>query len=205
MNLTPEERSIALAKPTPKPSYTRTSPRSVKKERQPSTMSLPAGFSTRERVPFLSRPSSQMSYASSSTAYLPARNYSLERLATLFRYALDREEPVQGFSKELEHALAYVQQGFEVLVGEKVQENGEEGNESTIVVAKHQDQVAKGAVGGKKGNVSVNAKQKMAAAVDEKLEDEIDLLAIQHYEMAAALLEQQKKASPNIAANPVVS
>jgi hypothetical protein len=138
-----------------------------------------------------------MSYASSSTAYLPARNYSLERLATLFRYALDREEPVQGFSKELEHALAYVQQGFEVLVGEKVQENEEGGNESTIIVAKRQEQVVKGTVGAKKGNVSVNAKKKVAAAVDAKVEDEIELLSIKHSQRAAAIWEQRKKVSPN--------
>jgi hypothetical protein len=143
-----------------------------------------------------------MSYASSSTASLPARNYSLERLATLFHHMLDREEPSQGFSKELEHALAYVQQGFEGIVGDIVHETEEEGNESTIIVAKHQKQVVKGAVGGKKGNISVNAKQKTAAAVNEKLEDEIELLSIQHYETATALLEQQKKVSPNHSRKP---
>jgi hypothetical protein len=153
-------------------------------------------------MPFLSRPSSEMSYTSSSTASLPARNYSLERLTTLFHYVLDRKEPAQGFSKELEHALAYVQQGFEVLVGDKVQENEEEGNESTIVVAKRQEQVVKGAVKGKKGNVSVNAKQKRTAAADEKLEDEIDLLSIKHYDTAAALREQRKKVSPNHSRKP---
>ena len=104
---------------------------------------------------------------------------------------------MQGFSKELEHALAYVQQGFEVLVGEKVQENEEGGNESTIIVAKRQEQVVKGTVGAKKGNVSVNAKKKVAAAVDAKVEDEIELLSIKHSQRAAAIWEQRKKVSPN--------
>jgi hypothetical protein len=143
-----------------------------------------------------------MSYVSSSTASLPVRNYSLERLATLFHHMLDREVPAQRFSKELEHALAYVQQGFEGIVGGIVQENEEEGNESTIVVAKHQDSVVKGAGGGKKGNISVNAKQKVAATADEKSKDGIELLSITHPQIAAALWEQQKKVSPNHSRKP---